>query len=650
MTGQKHGRRYYLNDIPLEQAIQRFHDALRQVGGLTPASPETVPLDQAQGRVTAQTLWAKVSSPHYDSAAMDGVAVRARDTLGATQTSPLRLNLGQQAQWVDTGDPMPQGFDAVIMLEVLHEVDKSTIEIDSPVAPYQHVRPLGEDIVATELLLPENHRLRPVDLGACAAAGLTEVSVRRRPTVAVIPTGTELVPAGSPLKPGDILESNSLVLAGMIDEWGGHAKRWQAVPDDYDRLKATLMEAVHQSDIVAVNAGSSAGSQDYTARLVEELGQLLVHGVAIRPGHPVVLGLIDKKPVLGIPGYPVSAVLTCELFVKPLIESKLGVQAPQRDRLSATNTRKVLSPMGEDEFLRVRLGRVADKLVATPIQRGAGVIMSMVRADGLVLIPRFAEGLDAGQQVNVDLLRPAQEIEGNIVAIGSHDLTLDLLASHLHRRNPQLSLSSSNVGSLGGLMALSRGEAHLAGSHLLDEETGQYNLPFVRRYLKGRDVVLVNLVQRVQGLMVPKGNPKGVSSLEDLASDDMAFINRQRGSGTRILLDYKLRQLDISPEKINGYGREEYTHLAVAAAVEGGRADVGLGILSAARALDLDFVPLLTERYDLVIPKEFYEADLLQPIMSLIRSQEFRQEVDALGGYDTATMGEVVAEISSDHS
>ena len=648
MHPHKHGRRYYLNDIPLEQAIQRFHDALRQVGGLTPASPETVPLDQAQGRVTAQTLWAKVSSPHYDSAAMDGVAVRARDTLGATETSPLRLKLGQQAQWVDTGDPMPQGFDAVIMLEVLHEVDKSTIEIHSPVAPYQHVRPLGEDIVATELLLPENHRLRPVDLGACAAAGLTEVSVRQRPTVAVIPTGTELVPAGSPLKPGDILESNSLVLAGMIDEWGGHAKRWQAVPDDYDRLKATLMEAVHQSDIVAVNAGSSAGSQDYTARLVEELGQLLVHGVAIRPGHPVVLGLIDKKPVLGIPGYPVSAVLTCELFVKPLIESKLGVQAPGRQRIAAAITRKVLSPMGEDEFLRVRLGRVADKLVATPIQRGAGVIMSMVRADGLVLIPRFSEGLDAGQQVTVDLLRSAQEIEGNIVAIGSHDLTLDLLASHLHRRNPQLSLSSSNVGSLGGLMALSRGEAHLAGSHLLDEETGQYNLPFVRRYLKGRDVVLVNLVQRVQGLMVPKGNPKGVSSLEDLASDDIAFINRQRGSGTRILLDYKLRQLDISPEKINGYGREEYTHLAVAAAVEGGRADVGLGILSAARALDLDFVPLLTERYDLVIPREFYEADLLQPIMSLMRSQEFRKEVDALGGYDTATMGEVVAKISSD--
>ena len=648
MTGQKHTRRYYLNDIPLDEAVQRFHAALEQVGGLNLAHAEIVPLDQAQGRVTAEPVWAKVSSPHYDSAAMDGVAVRARDTVGATETSPLRLKLGDQAVWVDTGDPIPPGFDAVIMLEVVHEAGESTIEIQSPVAPYQHVRPLGEDIVATELLLPENHRLRPADLGACAAAGFTELSVRRRPSVAIIPTGTELVPAGSTLKPGDILESNSLVLGAMVDEWGGHAKRWQVVPDDYDRLKATILEAAQRSDIVVVNAGSSAGSHDYTARLVEELGQLLVHGVAVRPGHPVVLGIVDQKPVLGIPGFPVSAMLTCELFVKPLIERKLGVQTPPRHRITATNTRKVLSPMGEDEFLRVRLGRVGGKMVATPIQRGAGVIMSMVRADGLVLIPRFSEGLDAGEEVSVDLLRPAQEIEGNIVAIGSHDLTLDLLANHIHRRNPQLSLSSSNVGSLGGLMALSRGEAHLAGSHLLDEETGEYNVPFVRRYLKGHDVVLVNLVQRVQGLMVPKGNPKGVASLEDLARDDVTFINRQRGSGTRILLDYKLEQLDISPEKINGYDREEYTHLAVAAAVEGGRADVGLGILSAARAIGLDFVPLLTEQYDLVIPKDFYESDLLQPLLSLIRSQEFRREVDALGGYDTATMGKVVAEISSD--
>ncbi len=645
MPGRKQGRRYYLSDIPLDQALERFFGALERAGALRPMPAETVPLEQALGRVTAAPVWARVSSPHYDSAAMDGIAVRARDTVGASETSPVRLRVGEQAVWVDTGDPLPPGFDAVIMVEVVHEVDDATVEVQSPVPPYHHVRPLGEDMVATELVLPENHKLRPVDLGACAAAGLTELPVRRRPAVAVVPTGSELVPAGQPLRPGDIVESNSLVLAGMVEQWGGKATRWQSIPDDYHRLRAAILEAAAGCDIVVVNAGSSAGSQDYTARLVEELGQLLVHGVAIRPGHPVVLGVVGGKPVLGIPGYPVSAALTCELFVRPLLERALGVRVPERPTVRATITRKVLSPMGEDEFLRVRLGRVGDRLVATPIQRGAGVLMSLVRADGIVRIPRFSEGVDAGQQVTVELLRPAEEIERTIVAIGSHDLALDLLASHLRRKDPRLTLASSNVGSLGGLMALSRGEAHLAGCHLLDEETGEYNLPFVRRYLKGKPVVVLGLVRRIQGLIVPRGNPRGIVSLADLAREDLRFVNRQRGSGTRVLLDHMLRRQGISPERIRGYQREEYTHLAVAAAVAGGSADVGLGILSAARAMGLDFVPLLSEQYDLVIPRESYESELVQPLLAVIRGDEFRREVEALGGYDASTMGQVVAEM-----
>ncbi len=645
MSPRKQDRRYYLTDIPLDEALQRFFSALEPIGGLEPSPAETVTLDRAIGRVTAEPIWAKLSSPHYDSAAMDGVAVRAQDTVGATETSPIRLKVGEQVAWLDTGDPLPPGFDAVIMIEVIHEIDETIIEIMAPVAPYQHVRTLGEDIVATELLLPENHKLRPVDLGACAAAGLTQIPVRRHPTVTVIPTGSELVPVGTPLKPGDIIEFNTLMLAEMIVQWGASATRWPSVPDDYDQLRSSLLKAVEASDIVVINAGSSAGSEDYTAQLVEELGQLLVHGVAVRPGHPVVLGIVKKKPVLGIPGYPVSAVLTCELFIKPLVERKLGVLVPERDQIKANITRKVLSPMGEDEFLRVRLGRVSQKMVATPMQRGAGVITSLVRADGLVLIPRFSEGLGAGQEVSVELLRPLKEVENTIVAIGSHDMTLDLLASDLHRQNPQLTLSSSNVGSLGGLMALSRGEAHLAGSHLLDEQTGEYNLSFVRHYLRDQEVVVMNLVHRIQGLIIPKGNPKGVLSLEDLKREDIVYINRQRGSGTRLLLDYQLKQLKIPPEQVRGYNREEYTHLAVAAAIAASRADIGMGILSAARAMELDFVPLLTEQYDLVIPKAYYESDLMQPLLSLIRSAEFQLEVDELGGYDTSMTGTVVAEL-----
>ena len=435
------------------------------------------------------------------------------------------------------------------------------------------------------------------------------------------------------------------MLADMIKEWGGDAVRWNPLPDDYPRLRQTILDALEEYDVVIVNAGSSAGSQDYTAPVMEELGQLLVHGIAVRPGHPVVLGIVRGKPVIGIPGYPVSAVLTCELLVKPLVERKLCVTLPRREQVEAAITRKVLSPMGEDEFLRVKLGRVGEKLVATPVQRGAGIIMSLVRADGLVLIPRFSEGVDVGTTVTVELLRSPEEVENTVVAIGSHDLTLDLLASHLHRHYPNMTLSSSNVGSLGGLIALRRGEAHIAGSHLLDEETGEYNLSYVKRYLSGQPVVVINLVQRVQGLMVARGNPRGISSLDDLLRKDVSFVNRQRGSGTRVLLDYKLKEMGVDPATIRGYEREEYTHLAVAADVSSGTADVGLGILAAARALDLDFIPLLKEQYDLIFLRTYYESELLQPLLVLITGEEFRAEVEVLGGYDASTMGQVVAEL-----
>ena len=271
--------------------------------------------------------------------------------------------------------------------------------------------------------------------------------------------------------------------------------------------------------------------------------------------------------------------------------------------------------------------------------------MSLVRADGIVKIPRFSEGLDTGNEVSVELLRPVEVIEDTVVAIGSHDMTLDLLASHVRRSRPHMTLASSNVGSMGGLMALSRGEAHIAGSHLLDEATGEYNLPFIRRFLNGRKVIVVNLVQRIQGLILPKSNPKRIEALADLERNDVVFLNRQRGSGTRLLLDYKLRELDIDPDGIRGYDREEYTHLAIAAAVAGGRADAGLGILTAANAMGLDFVPLLSEQYDLVIPSEHYESAQVQFVLDIIRGDPFRIEVDALGGYDTRTMGKVVAEL-----
>ena len=638
-------RRYFLNDVPLDQALEGFFAALDEIGALDPKPGVELPLSQARGRITARPVWALTSSPHYDAAAMDGAAVRAADTLGATETSPVNLTISAQAILVDTGNPMPAGYNAVVMIEHLHRVDDNTLQVSAPVPPWQHVRPLGEDLVATELVLPENHQIRPVDLGACAAAGVTQLHVRRRPRVAVLPTGNELVPPGTaPLKPGDVVEFNSLMISGMIDSWGGEGVVLPSAPDEYETIKSAVSSGLSEFDMVIVNAGSSAGTEDYTASVVEDLGRLLVHGVAVRPGHPVVLGMAEGKPIIGLPGYPVSAVLTAELFVKPLIERWLGRPTEARPTVTAELTRKVLSPLGEDEYLRVKLGRVGDRMVATPLQRGAGVIMSLVRADGIAQIPRFSEGLDAGSPVEVQLLRPLGEVQNTIVAIGSHDLTLDLIASHLSRRQPGLGLSSSHVGSLGGLIALRRGEAHIAGCHLLDEATGEYNVSYIQRYLPSLPLVLMNLVGRVQGLIVPTGNPNGIYSLEDLGRPDVVFVNRQRGSGTRVLLDYKLAGMSLDAEGISGYDREEYSHLAVAAAVASGSADTGLGILSAARALGLDFFPLLTERYDLVVPREQFDSELLQPLIDLLHDSEFRREVESLGGYETGDMGKIMWE------
>jgi len=660
-------RKVYLEDIPLDEACRRFIAAMESAGMWSAFPGEDVPLDGALGRVTAKPVWAALSSPGYHASAMDGYAVRSADTLGATETAPIQLRLGEQARYVDTGDPLPVWADAVIMIEQTQPVGEKAIEIQASVAPWTSVRPMGEDMVATELVLPANHVLKPVDLGALAGCGHTAVNVRRKPRVAIIPTGTELVTAEQAqrdgLGPGDIIEYNSLVLAAQVREWGGEPTRYPIVPDDHERIKATVREAAVSHDLVLINAGSSAGSEDFTARVVEELGTLLVHGVAVRPGHPVILGTVKCEvesgernddsplaplftlyvPVIGVPGYPVSCALTGEIFVEPLLSHWLGLPPREKPKLQAAITRKLLSPMGEDEWVRVTVGQVGDRTVAAPLSRGAGVITSLVRADGIVRIPRFSEGVDTGQNVTVELYRDPAEIGRTIVHIGSHDLCLDLLAQFLADADRRL--TSANAGSLGGLVALRRGEAHLAGSHLLDPATGEYNISYVKQYLPGVPIVVVTFVHREQGLIVAPGNPKGIKGLADLARPDVRYVNRQRGAGTRLLLDYRLSQLGITPEQVKGYQREEYTHLAVAVAVQSGAAECGLGIAAAARALKLDFIPLEQERYDLVIPRTYYGSDLLRPLLDLIRGQAFRRAVSELPGYDATHMGDLVAEL-----
>jgi putative molybdopterin biosynthesis protein len=629
-------RKTYLEDIPLEEAMSRFFKALDQ--SLMPLAAETVPVDQAAFRVTAEPAWAKVSSPHYHAAAMDGIAVDAKDTEGASRTQPKTLKIGAKAFWVDTGNAMPDGTNSVIMVEDIQMLGEEA-EIRAAVAPWQNVRPLGEDIVATELVLPENHVIKPHDLGALTAAGLLQIDVRRKPRVGVIPTGSEVIPPGSRLTPGKVVEYNSLMIAELVKEWGAEGKRLPIVPDDKEKLLAAVSAALKECDLLIINAGSSAGSHDYTASIVETLGQLVVHGIAIRPGHPTIMGVVNGKPVIGIPGYPVSALITTELVVKPVIARLLGIVLQPGPRIEATVTRKIAAPIGQDEFVRVSLGKIGDRIVATPLSRGAGVITSLVRADGILKIPRFSQGLDSGSRVQVEIRRPQEEIENTIVSIGSHDLSQDILNSLLHKHYPGTRLSSAHVGSLGGLIALKRSEAHIAGTHLLDEATGKYNVSYIKTVLPGQKTMLLNLVFRQQGLMVAKGNPKRILALEDLLRPEVSFVNRQAGSGTRVLLDYKLKQAGLDAKRVSGYEREEFSHTGVAATIASGAADVGLGILAAARALGLDFLPLLKEEYDLAIPLQVYQSQLLVPLLSIIRSPEFKRMLESLGGYETTETG-----------
>ena len=657
----------YLHDIPLDEAQQRMRSALEDAGLWRVLGDESIPLDEnALGRVLAAPVWALTSSPHYHASAMDGFAVRAEATAGAMSTAPLTLSA---FKYVDTGDPLPADFNAVIPIENVESLDANgaltnelrapaAIRIRAAVTPWSHVRPLGEDIVATQLVLPAGHVLRPYDLGAIAASGHTTVKVARRPKVAILPTGTELVPMGAALEPGDILEYNSLVMAAQIKEMGGEATRFPITADDFAAILERVREAAREHDLVLLNAGSSAGAEDFSAGVVETLGTLLVHGVAVRPGHPVILGTVDRGPktdpstvhrppstvpIIGVPGYPVSAALTVDIFVEPLIARWLGRPPRVLPVMDASLTRKITSPGGDDDFVRVAVGRVGGKVLAAPLSRGAGVITSLVRADGLMLLPHGQQGAEAGQRVEVRMFRSREEVERTIFAIGSHDMTLDLLAQFLAEHDRRL--VSANVGSLGGLVALKRGEAHLAGSHLLDPETGEYNLSYIRQYLAGEPVSLYAFVEREQGLIVPKDNPKKITGLEHLVREDVTFVNRQRGAGTRVLLDYHLSRLGIAPEQISGYNQEEYTHLGVAAAVASGRADCGLGIPAAAQALDLGFVPLFDEEYQLVIPKRYADGELLGPFFEVIASRSFQAAVAEMPGYGVGRMGQLIAEV-----
>ena len=629
----------YLTNAPLKKAREDYLKLLKEKGFSN--KTETIPVQQAHGRITAGPVYAHICAPHYAASAMDGVAVMAVDTFGATETTQVTLR-PEQFDVLDTGDPIPEGRDAVIMVEDIVKNHDGSISIHAPAAPWQHIRQIGEDVCAGEMILGAHMEVSPAAIGAMIAGGVMELEVIKKPVVGIIPTGDEIIPPCSDPKPGDILEFNSSIFSAMVKGWGAESRTYPIVPDKFEEIKATVSKAAEDCDMVILNAGSSAGREDYSAEAIAQLGQVLYHGIAIKPGKPAILGCLGAKPVLGVPGYPVSGIIVIEELLKPIIDCWFHSSPAPANTAMATLTRPVVSGLKYQEFVRVRMGYVGEKLMASPLSRGSGVVSSFMKADGILTVPQGVEGYEAGEQVEVRLLSREDRLKNTLVVIGSHDPLLDELANMMHMENPEVYMSSAHVGSMGGIMAIRRGEAHAAGCHLLDTETGEYNRAFIKKYFPMGGVKLLRCVGRQQGLMLQKGNPMKIEGFKDVANNGVRYVNRQKGSGTRILTDYLCKKEGIAPEKIYGYDREELTHTSVAAQIASGSADAGMGIYSAAKLYDLDFLPVCIEEYDLLIPDHAWDSPMVRQLISTLKSPAFREKIENMGGYTLDRPGEII--------
>ncbi|HKK83787.1 MAG TPA: molybdopterin biosynthesis protein, partial [Atribacterota bacterium] len=625
-------RNVYLNKISLEEAKGKINKSILDRKILLNSKSELIPVEESLGRVTYEAIYARRSSLHYTASAMDGIAVHSKSTENASERNPVILTDKKDFLYVNTGNPIPEGFDSVIKIEDVVPVEQKgnsqpniqkegveQLKIFQSVYPGTNVRNIGEDIVTHQLILTANHKIRPVDIGALMAGGITEISIRKKPRVAIIPTGEELIGLDKEeIKTGDILDFNSRMLSNSVIQWGGEPVIFPVIRDIKDELEKTLLSAIKENDIVTVIAGTSAGSKDFTAKALSEIGEILFHGIAIMPGKPTLAGIVQNTPVIGLPGYPVSFLIAAWEFVLPLVYKNLALTPPKRTKVKALMARKVVSKLGNEEFLRAKLAKVDDKIMAYPLSRGAGVISSLVEADALIRIPSLSEGLGLKESTEAELLvENNSDLDNTIIIIGSHDLILDVLKNELQTNSPEFRLASFHTGSMGGLLALKQGVAHLATSHLLDVESGEYNFPYIKKILAEHNLVLVNMAYRQQGFMVSNGNPKKIMKVSDLVQKDVRYINRQKGSGTRVLLDYLLGKESINPDEIQGYYQEEFTHLMVASAVANKRVDVGLGIYSAARAFQLDFVPLIKERYDLIIPEKYFHSKGIKKLLEI---------------------------------
>jgi putative molybdopterin biosynthesis protein len=627
----------FLDVIDRDEAERRFQEAICA----TPRQRETVSLSAALTRVLAEDVVAAVDVPSFDRSNYDGFAVRAADTYGATEKSPHESQLLAEAVEtgslptcevaagtavaIATGGALPRGADAVVMIEHTDAI-KDRLIVRRAVTPGFGVAFAGTDISTGETVLRRGDVLTSRETGVLAAIGVDEVVVWRRPRVAIISTGDEIIEPGEPMRPGLVYDSNARILADAVRELGGEPQWLGIVRDDMTLLREKLQQALQSADVVLLSGGTSKGQGDLSYRAVAELDDpgIVAHGVALKPGKPICLAASDGKPVVILPGFPTSAIFTFHEFVAPVIRSLGGKGPHDVVTVAARLAVKVNSEIGRTEYLLVGLVQSDDELVAYPMGKGSGSVTTFSHADGFVTIGRHDEIVEAGAQVSVQLLgrdvRPA-----DLVVIGSHCVGLDYLLGRLQEQG--LSTKFLAVGSTAGLEAAKRGECDIAGCHLMDPDTGEYNRPFLTGELE-----LIHGYARCQGVVFRRGDERfegksATEAIEAVKNDpDCLMINRNQGSGTRILIDQYLDRTQPA-----GYAVQARNHNAIAAAVAQGRADWGVAIQSVAESSDLGFLPLADEQYDFVVPKARRNRQAVATLVELLGDEEVQRQLSGIG-------------------
>ncbi len=630
----------FLEVVSAEEARKRFERHL----DLSPLAGETVALADALNRVLAADVIAAVDAPPFDRSNVDGFALRSADTAGASDAAPKRLLLNAEviacghvpsievapgtATAIATGGVIPRGADAVVMIEHTELIDDTppAIELRRTVGPGQFVSFAGSDIARGETLLRRGTRIGSREIGMLAACGLAQVAVVRRPKIAVLSTGDELVPPGEPLKPAGVYDSNGAIIAAAVAEAGGEPVAMGAFPDDEAALEQAVRAALASCDMVVLSGGTSKGAGDLSHRIVSRLGEpgILVHGVALKPGKPLCLGVVGDKPVVVLPGFPTSAIFTFHAFAAPVIRARAGLPAEAAQTVHARVPVRVASELGRKEFLLVSLIESPDGMLAFPTDKGSGSVTSFSQADGFLEIDALASALDAGSETQVTLIGSAARAP-DLVIMGSHDIALDVVVGALKDRG--FSARTLAVGSLGGVAAATRGQCDVAPVHLIDPETGRYNEHLVTPSLSS-----IRGWRRMQGVLFRPGDARfaGKSAAEALrtvlADKTALMVNRNAGAGTRVLID-KL----LAGARPQGYANQPKSHNAVAAAIAQGRADWGVAIEPVAKLYGLGFLPVAPEHYDFLVVESRRERPAVQAFLATLRDPQTRARIAALG-------------------